>query len=81
MTDPQTAIREALAAVAPEADLSALAPDDDLQDALDLDSMDFLNFLIGLAQRTGIEIPESDSPRVRTYNACVQYLEDRLSAA
>ena len=44
------------------------------QDALDLDSMDFLNFLIALSKSTGVEIPESDSHLVRTRAGCRDYL-------
>ena len=73
-TDPDAAIRAALASIAPEADLDALAPDDDLQETLDLDSMDFLNFLIALAQATGVQIPETDYQLVRTYAGCRSYL-------
>jgi acyl carrier protein len=72
--DARTAMRDALATIAPEADLDDLAPDDDLQEALDLDSMDFLNFLIAVAKSTGVEIPESDYHLVRTYSGCHDYL-------
>jgi acyl carrier protein len=74
--DPAAAIRAALAVIAPEADVESLAPADDLQEVLDLDSMDFLNFLIGLARETGVEIPESDYQLVRTYGGCLGYLAD-----
>jgi acyl carrier protein len=72
--DPDAAMRSALAAIAPEADLDELEPGDDLQEALDLDSMDFLNFLIAVAQSTGVEIPESDYHLVRTFASCGDYL-------
>ena len=73
--DSEAAMRTALATIAPEADLDDLAPDDDLQESLDLDSMDFLNFLILVAQSTGVEIPESDYHLVRTFATCRAYLE------
>jgi acyl carrier protein len=76
--DPDVAIRRALAGVAPEADLGTLEPDDELQEALDLDSMDFLNFLIALARETGVEVPEADYELVRTYGGCRTYLAARL---
>ncbi len=79
MTDPHAAIRDAIAGIAPEADLSVLGPDEDLQEALDLDSMDFLNFLSALARSTGVEIPETDYDQVRTYDGCVRYLSARLT--
>jgi acyl carrier protein len=72
--DPDAAIRAALASIAPEADVDALGPDDDLQETLDLDSMDFLNFLIALARTTGVQIPETDYQLVRTYAGCRDYL-------
>jgi acyl carrier protein len=78
--DPDRAVRAALAAVAPEADLDLLAPADDLQDVLDLDSMDFLNFLIGVAHETGVQIPESDYAQVRTFAGCRDYVARHLES-
>ena len=75
--DPDAAMRAALATIAPEADLDDVGPDEDLQEALDLDSMDFLNFLIAIAQSTGVEIPESDYQLVHTYAGCKDYLARR----
>jgi acyl carrier protein len=75
--DPDAAMRAALATIAPEADLDDVGPDEDLQEALDLDSMDFLNFLIAIAESTGVEIPESDYHLVRTYGGCKDYLARR----
>jgi len=76
--DPTTATRQALAGIAPEADLDQLAPDADLQEELDLDSMDFLNFLIALGELTGVHVPESDYGQVRTFGDCVGYVAGRL---
>jgi acyl carrier protein len=63
-----------LGEVAPEADPAALRPDVALRDQLDLDSMDLLNFLIGLHEALGVDIPEADYPRLTTLDACVDYL-------
>jgi acyl carrier protein len=63
-----------LGGIAPEADLAALDPGADLREWLDLDSMDFLNFLVGLHEATGIDVPESDYARLSTLEACVAYL-------
>ncbi len=63
-----------LAGIAPEADLSTVGDGEDLREALDLDSMDFLNFVIGLHQGSGQQIPESDYPRLFTLKGCVSYL-------
>jgi acyl carrier protein len=65
---------EVLAGIAPEADLSTVGDSEDLREALDLDSMDFLNFVIGLAQKTGRAIPEADAPKLQTMRGLVAYL-------
>jgi acyl carrier protein len=59
----------------PEADLAALPEDGDLREELDLDSMDFLNFVIGVHEATGVDIPEADYSRVSTLETCIEYLE------
>ena len=64
--------------VAPEADLAHLDPRADLREQLEIDSMDLLNVVIGVHQRTGIEIPESDYPRLATLDSAVAYLAAHL---
>ena len=64
---------EVLSGIAPEADLSALAEDEDMREALDLDSMDFLNFVTGLQQRSGVAIPDADAPRLATLRGLKAY--------
>jgi len=78
--DAEAAMRAALATIAPEADLDDVGADEDLQEALDLDSMDFLNFLIAIAKSTGVEIPESDYHLVRTRAGCRDYLVGRAAS-
>lgn len=65
---------EVLAGIAPEADLAAVGDDEDLREALDLDSMDFMNFVVGLSERGGRNIPEAATPGLRTLRGMVQYL-------
>ncbi len=65
---------DVLAGIAPEADLASVRDDEDLREALDLDSMDFLNFVIGLSEKTGHKIPEADAPRLVTMKGLVAYL-------
>lgn len=73
----QATIVDILSAIAPEADFATLSGDEDLRDALDLDSMDFINFVIALHERTGIDIPEADYPKLRTLDGVVAYLAHR----
>ncbi len=70
----RAAIEDAMGAVAPEADLTLIDPAARLQDELDLDSMDFLSFVVGLHERLGIEIPERDYPKLATLDGCVAHL-------
>lgn len=67
---------EALAGIAPEADLAGVADTEDLREALDLDSMDFLNFVIALGERTGRKIPAADTARLYTMRGLLAYLGD-----
>ena len=66
-----------LGEIAPAADLAGLHADVGFRDQLDLDSMDVLNFVIGLHTALGIEIPETDYPKLATLEACVDYLDAR----
>lgn len=67
-------VLDQLGNTAPEADLESLNPDAPLRDALDIDSMDFLNFVIGLHDRLKVDIPEIDYPKLSTVNGAVAYL-------
>jgi acyl carrier protein len=72
--DIKAAIIEGLRKIAPESDPAALAPDENVRATLDIDSFDFLNFLIGLHDRLGVEIPEADYGRLGTMRDMVGYL-------
>jgi acyl carrier protein len=69
-------VRRALSDIAPEADLDRLDPAADLQEAVDLDSMDFLNLVTAVGEATGVDIPERDYPLVATLSGCVAYLAE-----
>jgi acyl carrier protein len=70
----RTLAAEVLAGIAPEVDLATVDDTEDLREALDLDSMDFLNFVIGLGERTGRRIPEADNPKLYTMKGLIAYL-------
>jgi acyl carrier protein len=67
-------IIDVLSAIAPEADFAALRGKAQLRDELDLDSMDFLNFVAALHRRTQRDIPESDYPKLFTLDSAMAYL-------
>jgi acyl carrier protein len=74
-------VREALSNVAPEVDLNAIDPAKNLRDQIDIDSVDFLNFVIGLHKELGIEIPDADVAKLGTLNGCVAYLQSRMKGS
>ena len=67
-------ILSVLADVAPEVDVEDIDAGVDLTEQLDLDSMDYLNWMLGINRETGIEIPERDYPKFMTLNGAVDYL-------
>ena len=75
----RTIVLEELTRIAPELDPAAIRPDAPLRDQVDLDSMDFLNFVVALHDRLGVDIPESDYGRLVSVTAIVGYLAARLS--
>jgi acyl carrier protein len=71
------AILQALFSVAPEAEGEPLDPAANLRDQLDIDSMDFLNFLVALKDTVGVEVPEADYAQVASLDDCVRYVAAR----
>lgn len=74
--DVLRAAKDILSGIAPEADLSALSDDDELREVLDLDSMDFLNFIAALHAATGKDIPEGDYRKLFTLAGIVAYFRN-----
>ena len=70
-------VLDAITTVAPDLEPDTIGPDDDLQDDLGLDSMDSLNLVAGIRDRTGVEIADRDMPQLRTVSAIVAYLAAR----
>ena len=77
----RTALLDTLAQVAPEAELDRLKADRPLRDQLDIDSYDFLQWMIALHDRLQIDIPELDYPRLATLDGAVAYLQARSGAS
>jgi acyl carrier protein len=64
-----------LGRVAPEIDPNGIDPDEELGADLDLDSMDFLNLVEGVAAAAHIDIPERDYPELLTLGSFTAYVE------
>jgi len=79
-TEIRAAVLASLAEIAPEADLDGLDETADLREQLDIDSFDFLNVVIGVHERTGIDVPERDYPKLTTLAGCIDYLSTAEAA-
>lgn len=72
------AIIEIIRDITPDSDVKDLDPAKRIRDQLDLDSMDFLDIVMELRKRYGVEVPESEYHNLATLNSCVDYLEPKL---
>lgn len=75
----QKLILEAIQEVAPEIEQDDIDMDEDIREECDLDSMDFLNYLIALKKSTGVSIAEGDYTQVNTFNKMLTYLTEKLA--
>lgn len=74
----RAAVLEALLDVAPDVDAAGLDAARPFRDQFDFDSMDQLNFVVGLHKRLGIDVPEADYPQLATLAGCFDYLSRAL---
>ena len=74
-------ILSVLTTIAPEVEADDIRDDVLLRDQVDLDSMDWLNFLIGIHKRLHVDIPESDYASLRTLTDVVRFVQRQASAA
>jgi acyl carrier protein len=73
----RSAILDVLTGIAPEIDPAALDPAKLLREQVDLDSADWLNFLVALHAKLGIDIPDADVARLTTLDKLVDYCAAR----
>ena len=78
--DVRQAVLMELRRIAPELEADQVVPAKLLHDQVDLDSMDWLNFLVALHERLKVEIPEADYSRLGTLDQIVDYLMGRMQA-
>jgi acyl carrier protein len=78
--DIRAAVLGAIRKVAPEADPAGIDPAVPLREQLDIDSMDFLNFVIALHKSLSVDVPERDYPKLATLDGCVGYLTAAIAA-
>ena len=74
----RTAVINIIDEIAPDEDTSNLKGDERLRDQLELDSMDFLDIVMELRKRYGVQVPEEDYMELATLQGCVDYLAPKL---
>ena len=73
----QEAIFELLKKTAPNTDPRSLKPEENIREALNIDSFDALRFLVALHEKLGIDIPEEDYGKTNTIGSLTDYLEKK----
>jgi len=71
-------VLEIIAQIIPDEDLSNLKGDIPIREQVEMDSMDFLDIIMELRKRYGIEVPENDYAQLATLDGSVAYLEPRM---
>ena len=71
------AVFAALHRIAPEVDPATLKTAVPIRDQVDIDSMDFLNFLMEIHAALGVDIPEAAYREVATLDGCITYIAAR----
>jgi len=79
--DIRKVLQEELNNIAPEVDIAGSDPTANLREVMDIDSMDFLNFITAIHHRLGIDIPEIDYPKLATLDGAVAYLGTKLESS
>jgi acyl carrier protein len=66
--------------VAPDTEPQNLQPDDNIRTTLELDSFDYLQFLVAIDEAFGIDTPEEDYGKVENLRSLVDYLQSKMKA-
>ena len=73
------AIKDIIATIAPDEELDGLTMDERLRDQIELDSMDFLDIVMELRKRYGVQVPEEDYKELATLQSCADYLHPHMA--
>ena len=65
--------------VGPDEEVGGLNLTDPLRDQIELDSMDFLDIVMELRKRYGVQVPEDDYKELATLQGCSDYLAPLLA--
>jgi acyl carrier protein len=63
--------------IAPDTTPSTLKLEENIRETLNIDSFDFLQFVIALHEKTGVEIPEEDYGKINTIQNAIEYIQNK----
>jgi len=73
------AVKDIIETIAPDEELESLDPSERLRDQIELDSMDFLDIVMELRKRYGVQVPEEDYKELASLNSCADYLQPKMA--
>jgi acyl carrier protein len=78
--DIKQIVLDIISDIAPDEDLTTVKAEIRLRDQLSLDSMDFLDIVMELRKKYGIEVPEADYVQLASLESCANYLLPKFLA-
>ena len=63
--------------IAPDTTPATLKLEENIRETLNIDSFDFLQFIIALNEKTGVEIPEEDYGKINTIQNAITYIQNK----
>jgi len=73
------AVKDIISTIAPDEEVEGLKTDVSLREQIELDSMDFLDIVMELRKRYGVNVPEEDYKALASLDSCVDYLAPHLA--
>jgi acyl carrier protein len=74
-------VLECLKRVAPEANTAAFDERLTIREQIEIDSIDYLSYVLGVEKALGVKVPDADYPKLASVEGAVAYLEGLLSQA
>ncbi|MDE2263100.1 MAG: acyl carrier protein [Gammaproteobacteria bacterium] len=80
MNEIRAKLLSLLTTVAPDIEPGTVDPARDLRDQFDFDSMDALHFATAVSEAFGVEVAQTDYPRLASLRAAGEFVAGRLAA-
>lgn len=80
VSESRAIVIEEIEKIAPDVAPVSIGDDEDVREALDLDSMDIFNLIAALHQRLGVDIPDADAAKFVTIGTAAEWLAEHLGS-